>query len=132
MAFEIDEERPSETLRPSKTLLPSETLRSLSTTAEEEKTLERFGYKQELSRTMGAFSAFALSFSGIGITAAVFSTIGFVWSQGGPAGIWTWPIASVFFVLLGLVFGEISTKVPLAGVSFQWVSRLKSAHFGFL
>jgi amino acid transporter len=108
------------------------TLRELATTREEEKTLERFGYKQELSRTMGAFSAFALSFSGIGITAAVFSTIAFVWSQGGPAGIWTWPIASVFFVLLGLVFGEISTKVPLAGVSYQWVSRLKSAHFGFI
>ena len=110
----------------------NENLRELATTAEEEETLERFGYKQELSRTMGAFSAFALSFSGIGITAAVFATIGFVWSQGGPAGIWTWPIASVFFVLLGLVFGEISTKIPLAGVSFQWVSRLKSAHYGFM
>ncbi len=132
MAFEIDEERSSQTPLPSDTQLPSETLRSLSTTAEEEKTLERFGYKQELSRTMGAFSAFALSFSGIGITAAVFATIGFVWTQGGPAGIWTWPIASVFFLLLGFVFGEISTKVPLAGVSYQWVSRLRSAHHGFV
>jgi amino acid transporter len=109
----------------------AEQLRALNTSSDEERTLEAFGYRQELGRSMGAFSAFALSFSGIGITAAVFATIGFVWSQGGPAGIWTWPIASVFIVLLGLVFAEISTKVPLSGVSFQWASRLSSPHLGY-
>lgn len=97
----------------------------------DESTVKQFGYRPELRRSMGNFSAFALSFSGIGITVSIFATIAFVWGQGGPAGIWTWPIASVFYILLGLVFGELSTKIPLAGYSYQWGSKLANQSFGF-
>lgn len=97
----------------------------------DEQFLASFGYRQELTRTMGNFTAFSLSFSGIGITVSIFATIAFLWSQGGPAGIWTWPIASVFYILLGLVFGEISTKIPVTGYSYQWMSRLANRHLGF-
>jgi amino acid transporter len=101
------------------------------TEVRDEATVRQFGYLPELRRTMGNFSAFALSFSGIGITVSIFATIAFVWGQGGPAGIWTWPIASVFYILLGLVFGELSTKIPLAGYSYQWGSKLANPTFGF-
>ena len=98
----------------------------------EERVLHRYGYRQELKRAMGPVGAFSLSFSGIGITVSIFATIAFLWTQGGPAGIWTWPIASVFYILLGLVFGEISSKIPVTGYSYQWGSKLANPHVGFI
>ena len=98
----------------------------------EERVLHRYGYRQELKRAMGPLGAFSLSFSGIGITVSIFATIAFLWTQGGPAGIWTWPIASVFYILLGLVFGEISSKIPVTGYSYQWGSKLANPHVGFI
>src|SRR5580658_10655401 len=42
-----------------------------TTPASDEQVLERFGYRQELKRSLGYFSAFALSFSVISVTRAV-------------------------------------------------------------
>jgi amino acid transporter len=93
--------------------------------------LASFGYKQELDRAMGTFSSFAVSFSGVSITAAVFLTIAFVFTNAGSAGIWTWPISSVGVLLVGLVFADLVGRIPVAGYAYQWSSRLTNARFGW-
>ena len=40
---------------------------------QENKALSAFGYKEELQRTMGGFSSFALAFSMISVTTTVFT-----------------------------------------------------------
>jgi hypothetical protein len=47
--------------------------------------LEQFGYRQELKRTLGYFSAFALSFSVISVTTGLFANYGLGLQLGGPA-----------------------------------------------
>lgn len=93
--------------------------------------LAQFGYKQELDRAMGPFSSFAVSFSGISITAAIFLTISFVFTNAGSAGIWSWPISSAGVLLVGLVFADLVGRIPVAGYAYQWSSRLTNARFGW-
>ena len=93
--------------------------------------LASFGYKQELDRAMGTFSSFAVSFSGISITAAIFLTISFVFTQAGSAGIWAWPISSVGVLLIGCVFADLVGRIPVAGYAYQWSSRLTNARIGW-
>ena len=93
--------------------------------------LATFGYEQELDRAMGTFSSFAVSFSGVSITAAIFLTISFVFTHAGSAGIWAWPISSVGVLLVGLVFADLVGRIPVAGYAYQWSSRLTNARFGW-
>src|SRR5580700_4235001 len=53
--------------------------------------LAKFGYKQELDRSLGLFSSFAAGFSYISIMTGVFELFFFGFFSGGPAFIWTWP-----------------------------------------
>jgi len=93
--------------------------------------LASFGYEQELDRAMGSFSSFAVSFSGMSITAAIFLTISFVFTHSGSAGIWAWPISSIGVLLVGLVFADLVGRIPLAGYAYQWSSRLTNARFAW-
>jgi amino acid transporter len=97
----------------------------------EDDVLAHFGYKQELDRAMGSFSSFAVSFSGMSITAAIFLTISFVFTNSGSAGIWAWPISSIGVLLVGLVFADLVGRIPLAGYAYQWSSRLTNARFAW-
>jgi hypothetical protein len=49
--------------------------------------LARFGYKQELDRSLGLFSSFAAGFSYISIMTGVFELFFFGFFSGGPAWI---------------------------------------------
>ena len=60
------------------------------------------GYKRQFTRTLGRFESFAVAFSFISITTGLFSTFGFVLLTGGPAGIWTWPLATLGTLLVAL------------------------------
>ena len=104
---------------------------SNATPASQDDVLAGFGYKQELDRAMGSFSSFAVSFSGVSITAAIFLTISFVFTQAGSGGIWAWPISSVGVLLVGLVFADLVGRIPVAGYAYQWSSRLANARFGW-
>jgi amino acid transporter len=90
----------------------------------EDALLERFGYRQQYARTLKQFESFAIGFSFISITTGIFTTFGFVLNYAGPRGIWTWPIAVVGQTLAAMVYAALAAKVPLAGYSYQWASRL--------
>jgi amino acid transporter len=77
----------------------------------DEADLELFGYKQELKRTLGVFSSFAVAFSYISPSTGIF-TLFFL-------GLTT--IGGVF---IALGFAELSSHYPVAGSVFQWTKYL--------
>jgi len=95
-------------------------------------TVERFGYQQEFDRSLRRFTSFAIGFSFISITTGIFTTYGFVLVNSGPLGIWTWPLVIVGQTAVALVFGALASRIPLAGYSYQWMSRLANPHIGWL
>ncbi|MGD9645758.1 MAG: amino acid permease [Pirellulales bacterium] len=93
--------------------------------------LEHFGYRQQLARTMGGFSSFAVSFSLISITTGIFTNFGHGLRHAGPAVIWTWTIAVIGQFLVALVVAELANHMPLSGYGYQWASRLVGPRYGF-
>ena len=71
--------------------------------------LHRLGYAQELFRTMGGFSNFAISFTIISILtgAVILFDYGLAW--GGPAASTLgWPLVSIFTLLIAASMAEIA------------------------
>ncbi len=94
--------------------------------------LEQYGYKQEFDRSLKRYASFAIGFSFISITTGIFTTYAFVLNTAGPLGIWTWPIVIVGQLMVALVFGALASRMPLAGYTYQWMSRLANPHIGWL
>ena len=86
--------------------------------------LAKFGYKQELDRSLGLFSSFAAGFSYISIMTGVFELFFFGYLSGGPAMIWTWPAVFVGQFLVALCFAELAGQFPLAGSVYQWSKQI--------
>jgi amino acid transporter len=86
--------------------------------------LARYGYKQELKRSLNIFSSFAVAFSYISPATGIFTL--FILGIGtlGGAFFWTWPVVWVGQFIVALVFAEVSTHFPLAGSVFQWTKYL--------
>jgi amino acid transporter len=95
-----------------------------TTLGSDEQVLERFGYRQELKRSLGYFSAFALSFSVISVTTGLFANYGSGLQIGGPAFIWTWLIVGAGQFLVALVFAQLARQIPLSGYAYQWTRQL--------
>ncbi len=94
--------------------------------------LQQYGYKVEFRRELRRFASFAIGFSFISITTGIFTTYGSVLGWGGPLGIWTWPFVVVGQLLVALVFAALSDRIPIAGYSYQWASRLANPKVGWL
>jgi amino acid transporter len=90
----------------------------------DERELQRFGYRQELNRSLGYFSSFALSFSVICITSGLFANYGDGLRAGGPAFVWTWLIVGAGQFLVALVFAQLARQIPLSGYAYQWTRAL--------
>ncbi len=86
--------------------------------------LARFGYKQELERSLGSFSSFAAGFSYISILTGVFQLFFFGFASGGPAFIWTWPLVFIGQLAVALCFAEMAGQFPLAGSVYQWSKQI--------
>src|ERR1700730_10336572 len=97
-----------------------------------DETLQKYGYRQEFRREIKRFASFAIGFSFISITTGIFTTYGFVLANSGPLGIWTWPVVIIGQVFVALVFAALASRIPLAGYSYQWTSRLANPKIGWL
>ncbi len=97
-----------------------------------EEALQKYGYQQEFRRELKRFASFAIGFSFISITTGIFTTYGFVLINSGPLGIWTWPLVIVGQLFVSLIFATLASRMPLAGYSYQWVSRLANPKVGWL
>jgi amino acid transporter len=90
----------------------------------DERELQRFGYRQELNRTLGYFSSFPLSFSVICITSGLFANYGDGLPAAGPAFVWTWLIVGAGQFLVAMVFAQLARQIPLSGYAYQWTRAL--------
>jgi amino acid transporter len=94
-------------------------------TSEDEQTLHRLGYAQELFRAMGGFQNFAISFTIISILAGCLTSYAIGFNQGGPVAItWGWLLVGVFCIFVSLAMGEIASTYPTAGGLYFWSSKL--------
>src|SRR5438105_307361 len=102
-----------------------------STALGDDQILASFGYKQELRRALKLFSLYAVAFSIISITTGIFTNFGFGLAHLGPAFIWFWLLGFAGQLLVALVVSELGTRIPLAGYSYQWGSRLVNSTYGW-
>ncbi|MGP4017338.1 amino acid permease [Saccharopolyspora sp. 5N708] len=103
----------------------------MTTTAETDE-LAAFGYRQELRRSLGSFSAFAAGFSFVSILTTVFQLFGLGYSFGGTMFFWTWPVVIVGQLFVALNFAELAARYPLAGSIYQWAKHLSRGFPGWL
>jgi amino acid transporter len=94
--------------------------------------LAKFGYKQDLRRSLGFFSTFAIAFSFISATNGFYALFSWGMTAGGPAGlIWQWPIIVFGQFMVALVFAEAASHYPLAGGIYQWAKRFMGGDYGW-
>ena len=94
--------------------------------------LHRLGYAQELFRSMGGFSNFAISFSIISILtgAVILYDYGLAWA-GTAAVLIGWPLITVFVLAIAASMSEIASAYPTAGGLYYWASRMKNKNWGW-
>ena len=94
--------------------------------------LHKLGYAQELYRSMGGFSNFAISFSIISILtgAVILYDYGLAWA-GTAAVLIGWPLVTVFVLLIAASMSEIASAYPTAGGLYYWASRMKNKNWGW-
>src|SRR6476661_5335406 len=94
--------------------------------------LHRLGYAQELFRSMGGFSNFAISFSIISILtgAVILYDYGLAWA-GTAAVMIGWPLITVFVLAIAASMAELASAYPTAGGLYYWASKMKNKHWGW-
>jgi len=93
--------------------------------------LHQFGYAQSLRRTLGPYGSFAIAFSMISITTAIFFLLPSLFGTAGAAGVWLWiPCAAGVFLIV-LVYAHLGARIPITGFAYQWNSRLINPHYGW-
>lgn len=94
--------------------------------------LAKLGYKQELARTWSGFSNFAISFSIISILAGCLTNYAVAINNGGPMAVaWTWPILSVFILIIGFTMSELVSAMPTSGGIYWWAAKMGGPKAGF-
>src|SRR5213078_2371452 len=79
----------------------------------DEHDLARFGYQQELKRSLGVFSSFAVAFSYISPSTGIFTLFALGLTTLGGVFIWTWPVVALGQFIIALNFAVVAT-LPLA------------------
>ena len=99
--------------------------------ARDEADLARFGYKQELKRTLGVFSSFAVAFSYISPSTGIFTLFFLGLTTIGGVFFWSWPIVALGQFIIALTFAELSSHYPIAGSVFQWTKYLSGKTYSW-
>jgi urea carboxylase system permease len=100
--------------------------------SEDIRDLARFGYRQELDRSLGSFSSFAAGFSYISILTGVFQMFYLGYAGAGPGFFWTWPVVFLGQFAVALGFAELAAHYPLSGGVYQWSRRIGSPGLGWM
>jgi len=93
--------------------------------------LARFGYRQELRRSLGVFSSFAVAFSYISPSTGIFALFFLGLTTIGGIFFWSWPIVAAGQLIVALVFAELSSHYPVAGSVFQWTKYLSGRTYSW-
>src|SRR3954468_11682757 len=90
----------------------------------DEADLARFGYKQELRRSLAVFSSFAVAFSSFSPSPGIFTLFALGLGTIGGVFIWSWPLVAFGQFMVALGFAELASHYPVAGSVFQWTKYL--------
>ncbi|MEX1279085.1 MAG: amino acid permease [Chloroflexota bacterium] len=94
--------------------------------------LHGLGYAQELLRSMGGFSNFAISFSIISILTGAVILFNYGLTLAGPASVGLgWPLVTVFTLMIAATMAEIASAYPTAGGLYYWASKLRNKDWGW-
>src|SRR5215469_6471682 len=93
--------------------------------------LARFGYSQELKRSLGLGSSFAVAFSYISPSTGIFTLFFLGLTTIGGVFIWSWPIVAIGQLVIALGFAELSSHYPVAGSVFQWTKYLSGKTYSW-
>jgi amino acid transporter len=86
----------------------------------DETLLAEIGYKQELKRRFSTFQIFGISYSIMGILPSV-ASIATTGLNSGPTGfLWSWVIASLFILSIGISMSELASAIPTSGGLYYW------------
>jgi urea carboxylase system permease len=99
--------------------------------ARDEADLAKFGYKQELRRSLGVFSSFAVAFAYISPSTGIFALFFLGLTTVGGVFIWSWPIVAIGQLIVALGFAELSSHYPVAGSVFQWTKYLAGKSYSW-
>ncbi|HSE37615.1 MAG TPA: amino acid permease [Blastocatellia bacterium] len=106
--------------------------RNPHTALQDSQELGKLGYAQELFRTMGGFSNFAISFSIISILTGAVTLYGYGLTMGGPAEMaFGWPLVTLFTLTVAMSMAELSSTLPTAGAMYHWSSKLGGKGWGW-
>ena len=97
----------------------------------EDARLAEFGYEQRLDRSVGTLASFAIGFATISATTAVFTGFGAGYFTAGGPFVWTLLLAGVVFTIWAFIAADLTAKIPLAGYSYQWISRINGPSLGW-
>jgi amino acid transporter len=98
----------------------------------DEQELSKLGYAQELFRTMGGFSNFAISFSIISILTGAVTLYGHGLKMGGPAEMaFGWPLVTLFTLAVVCSMAELASALPTSGAMYHWSCRLGGKGWGW-
>ncbi len=101
--------------------------------SEDEATLSRMGYPQELSRRMSGFSNYAISLSIICILAGGITSfsVGFCSVGGAAIGI-GWPLSCLLSLVVAATMAQVASAYPTAGGLYHWASILGGRGWGWV
>jgi amino acid transporter len=98
---------------------------------DEDARLAEFGYTQRLDRSVGKLASFAIGFATISATTAVFTGFGAGYFTAGAPFVWTLLLAGAVFTIWAAIAADLVAKIPLAGYSYQWTSRINGPSLGW-
>ena len=99
---------------------------------EDAQELNKLGYAQQLFRTMGGFSNFAISFSIISILTGAVTLYGHGLKMGGPAQMSIgWPVVTLFTLAVVCSMAELASALPTSGAMYHWSCQLGGKGWGW-
>ena len=101
--------------------------------SDDERTLQRMGYPQELARRMSGFSNYAISLSIICILAGGITSFQVGYGSVGGAAIGIgWPVSCLFSLIVAATMAQVASAFPTAGGLYHWASILGGRGWGWV
>ncbi|KRF24404.1 APC family permease [Phycicoccus sp. Soil803] len=86
---------------------------------------------RSLARTLTTFGNLAITYSGVGAAAGLFSLFGFSLGVSGGTMLWGWIIVGLSWGVLSLLWAELASHYPYAGAVYQWSAILGGRRVGW-
>lgn len=94
--------------------------------------LRELGYDPVLTRRMGSFGNFAISFSVISVLSGCMTLYGFGLTTGGPAVMmWGWIAVGIMVMFVGAGLAEVTSAYPTSGALYFQAEQLGGRKWGW-